>query len=146
MRLNPQAADAGGIFQLAPLIDIVFVVLIFFIATYAAQRDEKLQGLNLPTVSQGVAEARQREQIYVNLNARGEIFVQSRKLEAAALERILGQMATFATADHPPTVVVRADGDCPHRFVAQVLDLCARAGIAGVYFSAYPAADLPLNP
>ncbi|GHS91147.1 hypothetical protein FACS1894139_06610 [Planctomycetales bacterium] len=123
-------------FQLAPMIDIVFVVLVFFIATYAVSRDEKLLGLDLPVAEKGQPEYHQRQQLLVNLNAQGEIFVESIPLSPASLERRLTQLVAFATPAGKPMVIIRADGGCPHREVVKVLDLCARAGIDSVNFSA----------
>lgn len=127
-------------FQLAPMIDIVFVVLVFFVATYAVTREEKLLGLNLPETTTGQPEFKQRQQILLNLDQEGKVFIDRRNLQLDILERRLRQLVLFAADDNVrPAVIIRADGDCPHRKVVEVMDLCARAGINQVHFSSVQA-------
>lgn len=127
-------------FQLAPMIDIVFVVLVFFVATYAVTREEKMLGLNLPETTSGQPEFRQRQQILLNLDKTGAVFIERRKLAPEVLEQRLRQLVLFAADDEArPAVVIRADGECPHRRVMEVMDLCARAGISQVHFSSVQA-------
>ena len=137
MDFRASEQDESPGFQLAPMIDIVFVILIFFVATYAVTREEKLLGLNLPATTSGQPESRQRQQILVNLDKDGGIFIERRQLQPEILERRLRQLAAFAGSEETkPTVIIRADGDCTHRKVIEVMDLCARAGISQVHFSA----------
>ena len=137
MKLRPDRHDDSS-FQLAPMIDIVFVVLVFFVATYAVSREEKLLGLDLPKATSGQPEFRQRQQIVVNLDAAGNAFVERRAFAMPLLERRLAQLAAFAAPGGEPSVIIRADADCKHRFVVQVMDLCARSGIKNVHFSILP--------
>lgn len=128
-------------FQLAPMIDIVFTILIFFVASYTVTREEKVMGLHLPETVSGQPEFRQKQQILVNLDKDGNIFIERRKMAAELLERRLRQLAAFSADDNSrPGVIIRADGDCPHRKVIEVMDLCARAGISQVHFSSLPVA------
>lgn len=140
MNFRARGREDEPTFQLAPMIDIVFVILIFFVATYAVTREEKLLGLNLPETTSGKPESRQRLQILINLNKDGVIFIDRRLLASELLERRLEQLTAFAASeDERPAVVIRADGDCAHRKVVAVMDLCARAGIKQIHFSSLQA-------
>ncbi len=140
MDFRTRGKDEEPNFQLAPMIDIVFVILIFFVATYAVTREEKLVGLNLPETVTGEAEFSKRQQILVNLDKDGTIYIEKRRLASEMLERRLRQLAAFAVDEKAkPGVIIRADGDCPHRKVVEVMDLCAKAGISQVHFSTLPA-------
>ncbi len=134
--MNFSARDSGDSqFQIAPMIDIVFILLIFFIATYALARDEKLLDVKLPEANSGRAEERQLREVMVNLAADGQIVVNRRPYTAVELEERLRRLAEL-TAD--PGVIIRADGNCAHRHVVTVMDVCARVGITRVLFSALP--------
>ncbi len=143
MDLRARTDEAQGVgFQIAPMIDIVFVVLVFFVATYAVTQEEKLMSLNLPETTTGKTEYRHRQQILLNIDSRGDIFLEQRKLLPEVLERRLGQLVMFAGSDNSlPSVIIRADGECHHSKVLAVMDLCARAGIKTVHFSALQAKD-----
>lgn len=130
--------DNAFSFQLAPMVDIVFVVLVFFVATYAVSKEEKLFGLDLPKASSGEAEFRQRQQIVVNLDAEGKVFIARRAFAMLALENRLQLLAATSRPDGELSVIIRADAACQHRHVVQVMDICARAGIKSVHFSALP--------
>ena len=122
-------------FQIAPMIDVVFILLIFFIATYATAQEEKLLDICLPTAASGKDETRTLREIVVNLNAKGEIFVNRRRYLLPELEARLRKLAEFA-AD--PGVIIRADGNCAYHHVVQIMDLCARNKVRRVFFTATP--------
>ena len=127
--------DLDHQFQIAPMIDIVFILLIFFIATYATAQEEKLLDIQLPTATGGKDEARSLREIVVNLSDKSEIFVNRRRYALPELEARLRKLSEFA-AD--PGVIIRADGSCAHRHVVQIMDLCARCKIRRVFFTATP--------
>lgn len=123
-------------FQVAPMIDIVFVVLVFFIATYAVAREEKRFEVRLPETTAGDAVLFSRQQVVVHLDAEGRIFVEQRRFSPAYLERRLTQLVQFAgDAEGRPGVIIRADTRCHHGDVMAVMDICARAGITKIDFA-----------
>jgi len=139
MKLRPgDGNDDAFSFQLAPMVDIIFVVLVFFVATYAVSKEEKLLGLDLPRSASGQPEFRQRQQIVVNLDASGKVFIERRPFEILALENRLVKLVAFSHGGEGPSVIIRADGACQHRHVIEVMDCCARAGVKSVHFSTLP--------
>ncbi len=139
MNLQNRAFDAPQ-FQLAPMIDVVFVVLVFFLATYAAAQEEKSLDIDLPAARSGEPETRSRHQLVVNVDEGGGLVLQRRKYSPEMLEKRLRQLVTFAATEAgKPAVIIRADADCPHRHVIGVMDLCKRARIQRIYFSTLPA-------
>lgn len=130
---RPESAEQ---FQIAPMIDIVFVVLVFFIATYAVAQEEKRFEVRLPETTTGDAVHFSRQQIVVHLDADGRIFVEQRRFSPAYLERRLAQLVQFASdAEGRPSVIIRADSRCRHGDVMAVMDVCARAGITKIDFA-----------
>ncbi len=125
-------------FQIAPMMDVVFLLLIFFIATYAASQEEKLLNIKLPKSTAAEDEVRSTRETIVNLDAQGNLTLYRRRIDPAELETRLKLLRSF-TDD--PGVIIRADGDCPHRYVIMVMDLCARTRIRRVFFSTVEKKD-----
>jgi len=125
-------------FQIAPMLDIVFILLVFFVAAYAVIQEEKQLDIQLPKAQSGAPERRNLLDVMVNLNDKGECFVNRQKVSLEVLERRLNRLSEFARmpgATGEPGVIIRADGKCEHRYVVQIMDLCARAKIRRVFFS-----------
>ena len=120
-------------FQIAPMIDIVFILLVFFVVTYAVAREERLLSVRLPEAQAAQPEKRSQEEIMVNLNAGGVIVVNRQVLTPEALESRLRKLSSFL---EDPGVIIRADGACAHEHVVRVMDICARNDVPRVYFSA----------
>ncbi len=129
-------------FQIAPMIDIVFILLIFFVAAYAVEQQEKLLDINLPDANSAKDEGRSMRDIVVDLNAEGKIFLYRKERSPAYLETRLKRLAEFArNRDAKPGVIIRADGNCDHKYVVRVMDICARAEVTRVFFSTISAQD-----
>lgn len=140
-------------FQIAPMIDIVFILLIFFIATYAAAQNEKRLDVILPVAGSATDEVRTVQEIVVNLTANGEIYVNRQKMEPAQLRARLERMMAFfrgqdGSVEGEPGVIIRAHADCAHKHVIAVMDICKSktVGIRRVFFSTIPASGSDLEP
>jgi biopolymer transport protein ExbD len=121
-------------FQIAPMIDVVFILLIWLVVGYAAQREEKNLEINLPdNASAAKPERRSAEDLLVNLDAKGRIEVERRGYTPERLEERLRKLSAFVDS---PGVIIRADAECAHKHVVQVMDICERVEIRRVFFSA----------
>lgn len=129
-------------FQMAPMVDMMFQVLIVFMAATLFAQWENVVGITLPTADSGVKPVRHRELI-INLDAKGTIFINSVERSPAELESILGQVAD-AFKDQP--VIVRADRLTHHEAVINVLDICRKVDIRNVAFATLPPATEPPPP
>ena len=134
MRIGPTAMsvklDKGNALSnlsLTPLIDIVFLLLIFFlVATRFAEEEREMQ-VSLPAASEAMPLTAKPREIFVNVDQDGKYIVQRRVVGENELERILMD----AAANNPGTqsVIIRADKTCDWQFVATVMNLCNRANI-----------------
>lgn len=129
-------AAADEQFQLAPMIDIVFLLLIMFVAAYAAAQEERMLGVNLPAAETAKEQGRSAEDVVVDLNAKGEIFLYRKQRSPEYLENRLRSLVQFARDAHQePGVIIRADGLCSHRYVVRLMDICGKAGVDRIMFS-----------
>ncbi len=127
-------------FQLAPMIDIVFLLLIFFLVTYQITEQEKDTRVSVPTSSEGSQEARVANEIVVNLTADGEITISgeiyTKDELRQKLERIVeaSNLANTGGGDQQP-VRIRADGDGQNQQLFEVMDEITKAGIWNIRFA-----------
>ncbi len=121
--------------NLMPLIDVVFLLLIFFLAATTFAREEVELDLRLPEAKSGRAGAAQRP-IVVNLLADGRLSVDGREVTLEALRQ---KLDAAAARDKDLAVLVRGDRNAQFGTSLAVLDACRLAKIGKVDFAALPA-------
>lgn len=124
-------------FQMAPMVDIMFLLLIFFMAATLFAQWENLMGISLPTADSAVRAVRQRELI-INLDEQGDIYINSVKKTPDELEEILVQVADVFR-EQP--VIIRADAKTHHEKVIKVMDICRKVDIRDVAFATLSPED-----
>lgn len=115
-----------GSLSLTPLIDVVFLLLIFFlVASRFAQEDYELDVV-LPSASEAQPLTVEPKELFINIDQRGEYYVDGRSMSKDEVEEVLRQ----AVANNPvnQSVVIRADRRVPFDFVVTVMNLCNRTG------------------
>lgn len=116
--------------SMTPLIDVVFLLLIFFlVATRFAEEDRELD-VTLPSASEAKPLIVKPRDVFINIDQQGNYFLGSRQMDVSQLERALAQIGV----NNPLTqsVKIRADRRCTWQHVAVAIDLCHRAGIHDV--------------
>ena len=130
-----------GRLNLTPVIDVVFLLLIFFLvaARYEAEGERTLDVV-LPQSSEAMPIVAQPAEVFVTIDHDGAYSIGRQPLSADALFARFVQ----ADADNPgrATVIIRADKRCAWEYVVAVMDLCNRAGVTDYRVSA----DEPENP
>ncbi|MCA8966631.1 MAG: biopolymer transporter ExbD [Planctomycetes bacterium] len=121
--------------NLMPLIDVVFLLLIFFLAATTFAREEVELDLRLPEAKSGTASAPAKP-LVVNLLADGRISVDGRDVTMEALRQ---KLAAAGGRNQDQSVLVRGDRDAQFGIGLQVLDACRLAKITKVDFAALPA-------
>ena len=133
MRIRDNSPPPAS-FQLAPMIDIVFLLLIFFLVTYQITEQEKDLKIAVPTTSEGSQKARVANKIVINLSAEGVITisgeVHTKEQLRQKLERIVkaSELANEGGADQQP-VRIRADGAGTNQQLVEIIDEIKKAGI-----------------
>lgn len=126
VKINKGAALAS--LSITPLIDIVFLLLIFFlVATRFAQEDRELDVL-LPSASEAKPLTVAPKELFVNIDKDGRFYVGGEILSAnGVLEKL--ERAAVNNPGHQ-SVVIRADKRVVLDYAVQVMNLCNRAGIS----------------
>ena len=134
MRLDDDDVDAGDTINLTPMIDVVFLLLIFFLAATTFAREEVELDLRLPQAKSGKAGSGE-QQLVVNVFADGKLTVDGREVTLAALQQKL-QAAVQRNAEQ--AVLVRGDQESRFGTGLAVLDVCRLAKVKKVDFAALP--------
>ncbi len=126
MAVKIKKGTALGTLSLTPLIDVVFLLLIFFlVATRFAEEDREME-MPLPDASEAMPLTVAPKEIFVNIDQRGAYFVGGQEVDVDELERILVQSA----ANNPhQSAIIRADRRVPFQHVVTAGNLCKRAGV-----------------
>ncbi len=118
--------------SLTPMIDVVFLLLIFFMVTTTFQREAALK-VELPK-AQGAQEAR-RQVLEVVVDAEGHYYIDHHELVNTRIETLKKAMRRALRPDARPVVVVAADRRAPHQAVIRVLDAARQLGLSHISFA-----------
>ncbi|OGV81777.1 MAG: hypothetical protein A3K19_26290 [Lentisphaerae bacterium RIFOXYB12_FULL_65_16] len=125
-------------FQIAPMVDLMFQLLLFFMVAAVYAHLETKMGITVPTADSGLRGARQPGEIIINLDDKGIIFVNNVQM---TLERLGVLLAQVAKTYQEQPVIIRADAITHHEDVIAVLDICRKADIWNVAFATLPPKD-----
>lgn len=112
---------------ITPLIDVVFLLLIFFlVATRFAEEDREMD-VQLPTASEAKPLIAEPKEIFINIDEAGHYFVGGKMVGEDELEELLQQ----ALQNNPlnQSVIIRADRRVQLQPVVTVMNLCNKVGI-----------------
>jgi len=121
-----------SVIQLAPMIDIVFLLLIFFLVTWQFSRSEQDSRVKVPTSSQGKEENRAISEINVNIRQSGELVING---EVLTEQELLTKLRAIVAVYQNQPVRLRGDGEITYQTLMGVIDICQQAGIWNISFA-----------
>ena len=116
-----------GTLTLTPLIDVVFLLLIFFLVASRFSEEERQLDLNLPSVSEAMSVTAPINEIVINIDAAGQFFIDGSFRQIEEVEMILKRARTNNPLSQ--AVVIRADKQTDWDHVATAMNLCKKVGI-----------------
>lgn len=129
-----KSRDAAPI-DIAPMMDMVFILLIFFIVTSTFTRET---GVDVSKPKASSARELARESILIGITRQGTVHINETQVNLGTLRTILRQMV--AEAPERPVILV-ADRDAPSGRIVDVLDECNIAKVRKVSISAAQEQD-----
>jgi biopolymer transport protein ExbD len=127
--------------QIAPLIDVVFLLLIYFMVSASLKKSEADLTLALPGAVSQTQEMNIPDEQVIEVNADGAIILNGRiyadraKNDLDALEYTLERYrAASQLVNVPASITIAAHDDSLHEQVVDVLNACAGAGIKNISF------------
>jgi biopolymer transport protein ExbD len=122
MRVPLDESEEQGM-NLTPLIDVVFLLLIFFLVATRFEQEEKELSIRIPDVYKARPLSAGPKEIVVNITTDGEYIVMGDTLSEPQLRTLIGSVAKKNPSDMS-TVQVRTDMDARVRFAMAVVGMC----------------------
>ena len=123
--IRPQQSESAAI-EITPMIDMVFLLLIFFLVATTFHQEERELQVALPVATSAGPISALLQELIVNVTEDGEIIVSGRTIEADALRTMVSE----AVGVNPEQkVTVRGDRQTAYANIVTVLDICKNAGI-----------------
>jgi biopolymer transport protein ExbD len=135
MLIKAKEADTTPAIELTPVIDMVFLLLIFFLVATTFHQTEREMQIVLPEAATGGPISLALRELVVNVESDGDIIVSGRRVDERDL-RVIVEEAVAANAEQK--VTVRGDRSAAYGTVARVLDICKGAGIQEPYLDTVP--------
>lgn len=124
MRRRGRRLDDTPEIMLSPMIDLIFLLLVFFIISTMHMVDMKTMPVELPKAQNSVQSASSK--FLVTIKKDGSIYLDKQPIE---LRKLMAAAVAENQRNSQFAVVVRADGDAEYRLVIKLLDELKGAGI-----------------
>ena len=132
MKFQSQFGPERTGIQLAPMIDVVFLLLIFFIVLWNYARFETEIDISVPAASAGENPERTIGEIVVNVNKEGAITIEGiERSEEETLEMFRNIVAAYPDQ----ALILRGDKEASFDHIVKVLNLCKEANIWNISFA-----------
>lgn len=128
MAIAVKRSSVAGTLSLTPLIDVVFLLLIFFLVTSEFEEQERKLNIVLPTATSAVPMIGKPREIVIDVDSDGQVYLRGTPTGLSELETLLAA----AVANNPTnqSVIIRADRSSTFQPVVSVMDVCNRTGIS----------------
>jgi biopolymer transport protein ExbD len=112
--------------SMTPLIDVVFLLLIFFLVASRLSQEDRELDIPLPSAANAQPMTEEPQELIVNIDERGAIFVNSENLNRNQFEVLLTQ----SVANNPlgQSVIIRAHRQVDLQTPVDVMDICLKCG------------------
>lgn len=119
--------------SMTPMIDVVFLLIIFFlVSSHLAQQESQIP-LDLPAATSGLDELMARESIVIHVLPDGSWMTSGASVSVQDLDLILGKRVR--ETDQPLQLRIRTDRNVPYEHLEPILQASVRNGIGDVVFS-----------
>lgn len=136
MRIRDRRAEDAPEINLVPLIDVILVLIIFFVVTTTFDARSVLK-LELPRAG-GEAAQTQGRALSLLVNAEGRYFVDDREALRTDVESLKRTIGEVAGDDRDRPVLLRADARTPHQAVVTALDALGQLGFRRISIATAP--------
>jgi len=133
MKITRRPDDEMG-FQLAPMIDMTFLLLIFFMVTTKISKEQIKEEIKLPVASNSIIPNDVSNRDIVSIDEQGRYFIGS---EQADKKQLADYLKKRFENTPPLRLYIRADKTTPAKKIKEVMKMAADAGAVDVIFGSY---------
>ena len=139
MQLRDNRRDEEPEVNLTPLIDVVFLLLIFFMVSTTFDKEAELN-IELPEASGKVTESRQFK-VEISIDAQGHYFINNRRVRDEKLATLKRALQDTVASHEQPKLIISADRKTPHEAVIRAMDAARQLGLTHLTFATRQAAN-----
>ena len=139
MKLQPRQQEEPTV-DLTSLIDVVFLLLIFFMVSTTFERQAILK-VELPDASSVQEEVERPESLELVIDGSGVMYLNNQRLTDSTPATVRAAMLELAGEDRGVPLVLRADRQTPHHFVVTVMDVSAQLGFSNLSIATNKTAE-----
>lgn len=119
--------------NITPLIDVVFLLLIFFMVSTTFQRESEIT-IDLPE-SSGDAPETKKQTIEISIDAQGRYFVNQRRIKDSDIKTLKKAISITRGDTKEPKLIISADKMTPHQSVVRAMDAARQLGLIHLTFA-----------
>ena len=138
MKFRRQTQEEVSV-NLTPLIDVVFLLLIFFMVSTTFTRETRL-AIDLPEAS-GEVQEQVRKQVEIVIGKNGDFAVNGNSLVNSRLETLKTALGKVSDGDSTLPLVITADASTPYQSVVTAMDAAGQLGFANLSMTTRKPAD-----
>ncbi len=135
MLLSAQEKESNVSIEMTPLIDMVFLLLIFFLVATTFKEAEREMQIALPFTDNAGPISTSLREIIINVAEDGRIIVAGQTMSAEQLNALVDEAVK---QNENQKVTIRGDKNTAYQNIASVLDVCKAAGIQEPYLDSIP--------
>lgn len=126
MTVTLKRGQVLAVLSMTPMIDVVFLLLIFFLVASRLSQEDRELDIPLPSAANAMPMTVEPQEMIVNIDQEGAIVVNNKTLDSDQFRRLLAQ----AVVNNPigQAVLIRADRRVPVQAPVEVMDMCVQAG------------------
>ena len=132
MKIQPERKDDLDV-NITPLIDVVFLLLIFFMVSTTFERESEIE-IVLPQATSDVAPSDEFV-MQITIDKEGTFYVNGQRVINTKLETLKKAMKEVAGDRHDPPIILSADAQTPHQSVITVMDAARQLGFVHLNFA-----------
>jgi biopolymer transport protein ExbD len=132
MRFGEKAGPHRPPFPLAAMIDIMFLLLLFFMLTSLYAEMEAELNITLPRSVEGGDIEREPTEVIINVKADGTYVINQITYDLATIDTKLRDLSTLYKGNH---IIVRGDKEAKYDYIIRLLDLCKKYNLWNVSFA-----------
>ncbi|MEZ6135144.1 MAG: biopolymer transporter ExbD [Pirellulaceae bacterium] len=112
--------------SMTPLIDVVFLLLIFFLVASRLSQEDRELDIPLPSAANAMPMTTEPQEMVVNIDENGQIFINNESDEPGGFETVLTQ----SIANNPlgQSVIIRGHRQVDFQAAIDVMDVCLKCG------------------
>ena len=135
MNFRKRASDKSLDFQMTPMIDIMFLLLCFFLVVYVYSQWETQLNLTPPVADNSTQSVREPTEIIINVDREGTIYINH---NPRTLKEVEGILTEIKKTEGSGRIIIRCDSQTSWEKGVELMNVCTKAGMTNIAIATLP--------